>query len=182
MIILLSLFSPIAELFPNLYMSWWIPDNGKLQEYLEAWKRRVVVVLVVWLPILITLGLVTSTMIQLFVALLVFAAFGLRLFSFDRALAETTDENNNFAEPSKIPEIIYFIAFATIGWIIYQAVPDNHWLVPLAISIIYFGAFIMATFRNGANKNLKVDIAGRIIFTFGFLLNLYNLSRAAALI
>jgi len=182
MLLLLSLFSPIAELFPNLYMSWWIPDNGKLQAYLKAWKRRVAVVLIVWSPILITLGLITSTMMQLFVALLVFTAFGLRLYSFDNALEQTKGENNDFAEPSKIPEIIYFIAFSTIGWLIYQSTSDNHWLVPVGIILIYFGAFIMSTFRNGANKNFKIDVIGRIIFTFGFLLNLYNLASAALLI
>jgi len=119
---------------------------------------------------------------QLFVALLVFTAFGLRLYSFDKALEQTKGENNDFAEPSKIPEIIYFIAFSTIGWLIYQSTSDNHWLVPLAIILIYFGAFIMASFRNGANKNFKIDVIGRIIFTFGFLLNLYNLASAALLI
>jgi len=182
MLLLLSLFSPIAELFPNLYMSWWIPDNGNLQAYLKAWKRRVVVVLVVWSPILLTLGLVTSTFLQLFVTMLVFSAFGLRLYSFDKALEQTEGKKKDFTEPSKIPEIIYFIAFSTIGWIIYQSTSDNHWLVPLAIIMIYFGAFIMSSFRNGTNKNFKIDVIGRLIFTAGFLLNLYNLAKAASLI
>ena len=180
--ILLSLFSPIAELFPNLYMSWWIPDNGDLQAYQKAWKRRIVVVLVVWVPILLTLGLLTSTALQLFVVMLVFTAFGLRLYFFDNSLAAAEDKETDFIEPTKIPEILYFIAFSTIGWIIYQSTSDNHWLVPLAIGLIYFGAFIMSTFRNGDNKNFKIDVIGRIIFTVGFLLNLYNLARAAAFI
>ena len=180
--LLLSLFSPIAELFPNLYMSWWIPDNGNLQAYQKAWKRRIAVVLLVWSPILYTLGMVTSTVLQLFVVMLVFTAFGLRLYFFDHSLQQIKNKDNNFVEPTKIPEILYFIAFSTIGWIIYQSTTDNHWLVPLAIIMIYFGAFIMSTFRSGANKNFKIDVVGRIIFTVGFLLNLYNLARAATLI
>ena len=182
MLILLSIFSPIAELFPNMYMSWWTPDNEKMEAYLKAWWRRVFIVLLVWVPILITLGAVTSTAIQLFITLLVFSAFGLRLYFFDTAMHKSIVEKTEFVEPTKIPEIIYFIAFSTIGWVIYHAVPDYQWLIPLAIFIIYLGAFMMATFRWGDKKNFTLDIVGRIVFTFGFLLNLYNLSRAASII
>ena len=38
---------------------------------------------------------------------------------------------------------------------------------------------MMAAFRRGLKKNLIADVIGRIVFTFGFLLNLYNLARAA---
>ncbi len=163
-------------------MSWWVPDNGKLKAYLKAWTRRVVVVLVVWLPILYTLGTITSTAIQLTIAAMVFAAFGLRLYFFDRSLQDLTAEETNFVEPSKIPEVLYFIAFSSIGWVLYHTVPNYQWLVPLAILLIYFGAFMMATFRHGYKKNLSLDIMGRIIFTIGFLLNLFNLARAASII
>ena len=176
--LILSLFSPIVELFPNLYMSWWTPSNNKLQVYLKAWPLRVLVVLVVWIPILFTLGSITSTSIQLFIAALVFGAFGLRLYFFDRSLHQLKGDNIDFVEPTKIPEILYFFAFSSIGWVIYHAVPNNSYLVPLAILLIYFGAFLMATFRQGVKKNLTVDVVGRIIFTVGFLLNLYNLARA----
>ena len=39
----------------------------------------------------------------------------------------------NFIEPTKIPEILYFIAFSSIGWVLYYTVPNSSWLVPLAI-------------------------------------------------
>ena len=48
MILLLALFSPFTELFPNLYMSWWAPSNDNLAEYERKWYRRIVVVCVVW--------------------------------------------------------------------------------------------------------------------------------------
>jgi len=123
MILLLSLFSPLVELLPNLYMSWWMPSNGKLQSYLKAWHRRVIVVLVVWLPILFTLGAITSTPVQLSISVLVFTAFGLRLYFFDRSLHRLKGDDTDFVEPSKIPEIIYFIAFSSIGWVLYHSVP-----------------------------------------------------------
>ena len=180
--LLLSLFSPVAELFPNMYMSWWTPDNEKMEAYLKAWPRRVLVVLTVWLPILFTLGMITSTPIQLFITFLVFAAFGLRLYFFDNAMHQSIVDKTEFVEPSKIPEICYFIAFSTIGWVLYHAVPNYQWLVPMGILIIYFGAGMMATFRWGDKKNFTLDIIGRVVFTFGFLLNLYNLARAASIL
>lgn len=180
--LLLSLFSPIAELFPNMYMSWWTPDNEKMDAYLKAWKRRVLVVLTVWGPILFTLGMVTSTSIQLFISLLVFGAFGLRLYYFDNAMEQSLTNKTEFVEPSKIPEILYFIAFTSIGWVLYHAVSDRQFLVPLGILVIYSGAFMMSTFRWGAKKNFTLDVIGRIVFVSGFLLNLYNLARAASII
>ena len=185
-ILILSFFSPLVELFPNLYMSWWTPSNGKLQAYLRAWPLRVAVVLVVWLPILVTLGAVTATPIQLSISALVFAAFGLRLYFFDRSLHQLKNteirDDVNFEEPTKLPEVLYLIAFSSIGWVLYHAVPNKAWLVPLGILSIFSGAFMMATFRRGPQKNLSTDIIGRIIFTAGFFLNLYNLARAASII
>jgi len=113
---------------------------------------------------------------------LVFAAFGLRLYFFDRSLHDLKGDDTDFVEPSKIPEVFYFIAFTSIGWVLYHAVPNYEWLVPLAILSIYFGAFMMGTFRQGLKKNFTLDVIGRVIFTAGFLLNLYNLARAASII
>ncbi len=182
MALMLSLFSPIAELFPNLYMSWWAPSNGNLKAYLKASPRRVAVVLTVWLPIIYTLGFITSTLIQLFIGGLVFAAFGLRLYFFDNALKQSERPDEMPTDISSLPEFIYFIAFSSIGWVLYHAVSDQHWLVPVGILSIFLGAGTMSRFRQGANKNLTIDIIGRIVFTFGFLMNLYNIAKAADLL
>ena len=144
---------------------------------MKAWPRRVAVVFVVWLPIIYTLGAITSSVEQIILATLVFLAFGLRLFLFDRALHRAQKDKTDFVEPSKLPEVIYFIAFSTIGWFLYRAVQDKHLLVPLAILSIFIGAFMMATYRQGSKKNLGIDVLGRVIFVFGFLLNLFNLAR-----
>lgn len=168
-ILLLSLFSPLVELFPNLYMSWWMPSNGKLQKYMDTWQRRVSVVLIVWIPILFTLAkVIEPTALIWAIAALVFSAFGLRLYFFNQSL------------PSKVPEVLYFLAFSSIGLILYSTVPDKPWLVPAGILTIFLGAFTIGTFRQGKHSNLKLDIIGRLIFITGFLLNLYNLARAAA--
>ena len=179
MVLLFSLFSPLVELFPNLYMSWWMSSNGNTEAYLKAWPLRITVFLVVWLPILFTFGSIVSTFTQLFLVVLVFAAFILRFYLFDQSLQQLNGrDDGSFIEPSKIPEVLYFIAFSSMGWVLYHSVPNSPWLVILAILSIFFGAFIMATFRRGPNKNLTIDVVGRMIFTAGFLLNLYNLARA----
>jgi hypothetical protein len=180
MILLLSLFSPLAEAFPNLYMSWWAPSNGKLQKYIDTWLRRVIVVFTVWIPILIVLSMIIKPPSLIWVVgLLVFSAFGIRLHVFDQFLSQELKKKGSATKPSKTPEFLYFIAFSSIGIILYSAVPNNAWLVPVAILTIFLGASMMSTFRRGEKANLNLDVIGRLIFVTGFLLNLYNLIRAA---
>jgi len=183
MILVLSLFSPLVEIFPNLYMSWWAPSNGKIKRYLSTWPRRVAVVFTVWIPMLLILSKVIQPPELIWgVAVLIFSAFGLRLYFFEKSLKHEIKKSGSNIQLSKIPEILYFIAFTSIGVILYTAVPSKQWLVPVAILTIFFGAFIISTFRRGKSKDLTLDVMGRIIFTVGFLLNLYNLVRAASTI
>ncbi|PIR55118.1 hypothetical protein COU74_02975 [Candidatus Peregrinibacteria bacterium CG10_big_fil_rev_8_21_14_0_10_36_19] len=181
MILVLSLFSPLVEIFPNLYMSWWAPSNGKLQRYLDMWPRRVAVVFLVWTPMLVILSKIIQPPELVWVmAILIFSAFGLRLYFFKKSLKEEVKKISTNIHTSKLPEILYFIAFTSMGTILYTAVPNKDWLVPAAILTIFFGAFIISTFRRGKNKDITLDVMGRLIFTVGFLLNLYNLARAAS--
>jgi hypothetical protein len=163
-------------------MSWWLPSNGKKEEYLKNSFSRVIIVFVVWSPILFTLGNITSTKIQVLISTLVFVAFGLRLYLFDKALHQSIQGHTKLIEPNKIPEILYFTALLIIGWVIFYSVPNSQWLVPLAILAIYIGAFIMASYRCGIHKNFIKDVIGRIIFTLGFILNTFNLARATEII
>ena len=181
MILVLSLLSPLVEIFPNLYMSWWAPSNCKLQRYLATQPRRVAVVFSVWIPILLILSKVIQAPELIWViTILVFSAFGLRLYFFEKSLKQEVTKTSTNIHTSKLPEILYFIAFTSIGTILYTAVPNKDWLVPAAILTIFFGAFIISTFRRGKSKDLTLDVMGRLIFTVGFLLNLYNLARAAS--
>lgn len=52
----------------------------------------------------------------------------------------------------------------------------------MVLLLIFFGAGMRSTFRQGIIKNLTLDILGRVVFTFAFLLNLFNLARAASII
>ena len=179
LILLLSLFSPLVELFPNLYMSWWAPSNGKLKRYIDTGWRRVIVVFTVWIPLLIVLGKVINPPEMIWaLAALVFSAFLLRLYVFDKGLKQELKKGSSAAEVSKIPELVYFVAFTSIGAVLYGAVVDYRWLVPLGILMIFFGASMVSAFRRGKKANLTLDVVGRLIFSTGFLINLYNLVRA----
>ncbi len=39
---------------------------------------------------------------------------------------------------------------------------------------------MMPMFRRGPQANLQLDVLGRGVFVIGFLINLYNLDRAAS--
>lgn len=178
-ILLLSLCSPLVEAFPNLYMSWWAPSNGNIRRYLDTWPRRVGVVLVVWVPILITVGRISDAVVAPLIGVFVFAAFGLRLRVFDRYLTDELEGRANPVPLSVLPEVFYVVAFAAIGVVLFGAVPDRPWLVPAAIATIWTGAWGMSTFRRGERENLIADVASRGVFVLGFLANLFNLIRAA---
>ena len=184
-VLLLSLLSPIVEAFPNLYMSWWAPSNGNIRRYLDTRPRRVAVVLTVWAPILWILSRIVepaATVVPIAVA--VVCAFGLRIRVFDRSLSlelETGTDGELPQRVSSVPELLYLFAFTAIGFVLFATVPDRSWLVFAAIGTIWFGAGMMARFRRGPDANLTLDRLGRSVFVIGFLLNLYNLNRAAIL-
>jgi hypothetical protein len=79
-----------------------------------------------------------------------------------------------------VPKLRYVLAFSAIGVVLYPIVPDNRWLVPQAIGMIFAGAAMMARFRRGPNVNLRLDVVGRIVFVARFRLDRYNLVRAVS--
>ena len=87
-------------------------------------------------------------------AALIFLAFGLRLYFFDKAL-DAELRTGEAAAPSKCPEAFYFVAFCIIGVLLATAVPDAVWLVPAAIGAILLGASMMSTFRRGPRTSLR---------------------------
>mmetsp|Transcript_37709 Transcript_37709/g.82030 ORF Transcript_37709/g.82030 Transcript_37709/m.82030 type:complete len:243 (+) Transcript_37709:240-968(+) len=75
----------------------------------------------------------------------------------------------------EVAEMLYFVVFSSISVIIYTALDDVKWLAFFAVGLILFGAFFMAQFRH---RHQLLDVFGRVVFTAGFLTNLYNLNRA----
>eukprot|EP00976_Prorocentrum_cordatum_P116909 1196229-Prorocentrum_minimum.AAC.6 len=78
-------------------------------------------------------------------------------------------------EVLEVAEIMYFFVFGSIAVIVYTALDDAKWLAFVAVGTLLTGAFFMAQFRH---RHQLLDIFGRVVFTTGFLLNLYNLNRA----
>lgn len=180
-ILLLSLFSPLTELFPNLYMSWWAPSNENLTRYLERWYLRIGVVLVVWLPILCAFSKIAHPVLLVVMASLIFGAFAWRLVVFSRYLkAEIHGEDVKIR--TEQPERLYFVALVVLIVTIYVSVPNNAWLVPVGALGIFGGANLIGRFRRGATKSPMGDVVGRVIFSAGFIVNLYNLARASDLL
>ena len=180
MILLLSLFSPITETFPNLYMSWWRPSNGNIEKYQRTWYRRVVVVLVVWLPILYAMSRIVRWPWLVFMTVLIFGAFIWRLIAFTRELQAELDGTTSTVH-ADLPEVPYVVALITLMVTIYLNLDANAWLVPVGGVGIFAGAVMIGRFRSVPAKSQRADIAGRLIFSAGFILNLFNLATASGL-
>mmetsp|Transcript_28475 Transcript_28475/g.47827 ORF Transcript_28475/g.47827 Transcript_28475/m.47827 type:complete len:286 (-) Transcript_28475:237-1094(-) len=83
-------------------------------------------------------------------------------------------------EALEVAEMLYFIVFSSLSVIVYLALDDSEdedaaWLGFAAVGAIFVGANFMAKFRH---RSQPLDILGRVVFTIGFLTNLYNLNRA----
>ena len=180
-ILVLSIMSPVAELFPNLYMSWWEPSNGRFDAYLQARARRFVVVALVWSPILFTVSRFAGIALTIVLTVMVVGAFGLRLVLFERALDHAISQRRSSPprpHVANVPEAIYFIALAILGITIFSNVDDQQWLVVVGVLGIFAGAGGMSRFRLGPGNAQVADVVSRIVFAAAFLLNLYNLARA----
>ena len=181
MFLLLALFSPVTELFPNLYMSWWKPSNDNLREYQRTWYRRIGVVLVVWVPILFAMSRIAEWPLMVVMAFIIFGAFAWRLVTFTKQLEAEIDGTSSTVD-ADLPERLYFVALTILFVTIYVNIPDNAWRVPVGAAGIFIGALVIGRFRSGPSRSQIADIVGRIIFSAGFILNLHNLARASELI
>lgn len=178
-LLIFTLCSPLVELFPNLYMSWWAPSNGNLKKYAKKWPRRIAVVGIVWLPLLFLLSnIIQSLILIIFITCLVVTAFGLRVYLFKKEIEHETDLDTHTSQRwSSVPELLYFIAFILIGYGLYIQTPDYKSLIIVGIGHIFIGARLMTVHRRGLRQHLTLDVVGRVIFTFGFILNIFNIYR-----
>ena len=181
MILLLSLFSPLTELFPNVYMSWWMPSNQNLENYRRFWYRRVWVVLVVWVPILIVLARIVSPLTVGLIAAVIFGAFGWRMVAVRRYI-DAKLGGADVELGGEGPEGLYFIALAAILVIVYRNLATYQWLVVVAAVGIFGGALLIGRFRGGKHRSLRLDVFARVVFSAGFLVNLHNLARSAEIL
>ena len=181
MILLLALFSPLTELFPNLYMSWWLPSNRNLENYRRFWYRQIGVVFVVWVPILIVLARIVSPLWIGLIAAAIFGGFGWRMVTTRRFL-DAKLGGADVKLGGEGPERLYFVALTAILVIIYRNLATYQWLVLVAAVGIFGGALMIGRFRDGKHRSLPLDVFARVVFSAGFLVNLHNLARAAQVI
>lgn len=141
----LSIISPLVELFPNYYLSWWYPPNKNIKEYNRYYYLRFLSVLLVWIPILYTLN--KKFDIKL-LTVLIFSAFITR---------ETLNKE------SFIPTLLYIISLFLISSKLNSYLPTF---------FILLGASLISNYRFIDDE---LDRYGRFIFSFGFLLFIFIL-------
>jgi hypothetical protein len=152
--LLLSVLSPITELFPNLYGSWWYPTNNNIDLYHELTLVRSSLVIVVWIPILLRLYILNKEY-TILIGTTISVAF----------LTKLVDYNNTISEK------LYILTFLIISKLLYKYVGS---IILVYVSFIFVGAKLISDNRN---VNLKNDVKGRYIFSLGFLGFLYSLSK-----
>lgn len=141
-----SLVSPITELLPNMYMSWWYPTNNNIEKYNKMYMFRFVAVCLVWIPILLQIYKNTKNKnFIIIVSILIFSAFYLR---------------HKLSYDNPYPGYLYMIALILL---FYELTSKNKWYI---LGLIFLGAYLIGKYRN---KNIHYDYAGRLIFSSGFI-------------
>jgi hypothetical protein len=165
-LLLLSGFvASFTELFPEYGMSYFIPPNNDIEFYDNVAYRRVLVVLLAWLPITYILYNLSrpNTIIAI---LFIMTSFSLRY---------TTYLHDKY----KYTGVLHLLGFTIILNILYTNcanIIDNMCKIKATIGVLLLliGGFIMGKFRT---KNDDYDKIGRILFSVGFLLFINILSK-----
>lgn len=150
----LSIFLSITtELFPNLGLSYFYPSDKSINFYDDMEIFRWIVAFVVWIPISMALYKL-SPLNALIASFLILCSFFI---------------NKNSSYKNKLGDtgILHVLGFAIIYYILIKKETDNNNKIKYMIYIILllFGGYLMG---KGRNKNLIIDILGRIIFSIGF--------------
>ena len=146
-ILYLSLLSPITELHPNIYMSWWYPPNKNIHVYDNLYYLRIFIVLAVWIPILIKLQKYMTMQQLILFGILIFSAF----------------IGRELTKKSGMPVYLYMVSLLIIGMELYTKSKQ----IIIALLLILSGGYLIDSNRY---INLNNDISGRLIFSFGFIL------------
>ena len=186
-ILFFSLLCPLAELYPNLYLSWFAPPNKNFKKYDNLSHIRLLAVILVWVPIIYTLSFLTSNNNISIITILIISAFGTKLIEKDihkekemqlvagmqKSMVTKTPcftLKKQISCPKGIPEILYVIALCAIG---ISLLPHSIYINIISISLIFWGTSNIS--KRFINPN--DDIMGRKIFSIGFVAFLYNLNQ-----
>lgn len=146
MLMISAIVSPMAELFPEYGLSYWLPRNSDKKFYDDRILARVYAVIIVWIPILTALYKISPSKAFL-VAVLIMSAF------YTRAMTMYEQKKN-------ISGALYGLGFI----VILITLGDIRNILPL-ITIMIGGSLI----RRGRTGDKRIDYIGRIIFALGFI-------------
>jgi hypothetical protein len=161
MTLLLSVLSPITEMFPSLNLSWW-PFKDEMGVITPAYQymrsMRVVAVLVVWIPIILKLSTILPKFTTGLITLLFSVSFSLRAIDFKEGRA---------GDESGLPGILYMLGMLLIYFNTSIAAP---------IAGIMSGGILISYTRNKRTWiPYLLDWTGRLVFSASFLRFLYEL-------
>jgi len=151
LLVIPAIVSPFSELFPEYGISYWKPRYKSLKFYDKVYYRRILAVILTWIPITLFL-LKLSPCLTLVSMTFIMTAF-------------YTRRKN-----------IYANSFYIFGLILISLILVNNGLrlnkIVLSAMLIITGGCLIQEGRTG---KLEVDIIGRVIFSIGFVLFIINL-------
>lgn len=158
-LLILSMLSPITELFPSMNLTWW-PFEDKMgvipSEYHKMRSMRVFAALLIWLPILAhinSVGLFSRSTFRILVVMM-FCALYLRTQEY---------RDGRISDRSFIPGLLYSLSLLLIAMV---------YSTKKSVGLLLAGAYLISKYRNPPSY---YDWVGRILYAGGFTSFLYYL-------
>jgi hypothetical protein len=151
LLILPAIVSSFSELFPEYGMSYWKPRTRSVQFYDKVYYRRVLAVILTWVPITLYLLKLSPCLAPLAVTFIMLAFYTRRKYEYANGL--------------------YVVGLILISWILF--INNLSWnKIVLSGLLIITGGYLIQEGRTG---KLEVDILGRVLFSSGFVFFIINL-------
>ena len=142
----------LTELLPNLGLSYYYPPDKSLLFYDTREQLRWLVVIIVWIPIILALGKL-STILTIIASFFLFVSFFI-------------NKNSNYKKKVGNIGYLHLIGFSIIYYILQKKETNQNKLIYiLYILSLLIGGSLMGKYRK---HNLFIDILGRFLFSFGF--------------
>lgn len=154
-----AFIASFTELFPDLGMSYWLPRDMNNEFYDEMLLTRFLAVLITWS--IISLKLWKINKFKTIIALIFI------LTSFNMRWKAKSHFKYNFSG------IFHFIGFMIIASIMSEVCKDCFNYV--SVLVLLFGGILIG---KGRYADLETDVIGRLVFSTGFYMFIYNLKRA----
>lgn len=153
-LLLISLLSPLAEIFPQYNGSWWyykITDED-IKKYKNFRFYRLLFILLVWMPIIyyIPIKYIEKKLISILLSI---------------TFLHREYYNNNISNYLYISTIIFLMIFIYI---------NTNKIFYISLLYLFSGIYFLSKYKY---KNIKMDILGRLLFSIGIIIFLFNINN-----